>query len=703
MNILITHSWLKTLLEIDKQPRVIAEFLSLSGPSVEKVEKVGDDFVYHIEVTSNRPDVLSVWGIAREVYAKFRSLGLPVKLKDPRGLYRLPKLEKKELPLKVKIEKEDLCPRFTAVILDDVTIKPSSPWMRKHLELSGIRSLNNIVDIANYLMLELGQPMHTFDYDKIKKATMILRESKEGEEIVTLDGVARKLKKGAIVIEDEKRLIDLCGIMGGENSQIDEQTKRILLFVQTYNPLRIRKTSRDLNLITEASTRFEKGLDTEGVIYALNRAVFLAKELAGAKVASKVIDIYPKPYRPRTVRLTKEKLGNYLGLEVPLSKAAEILASLGFETDLTRGQIRAKVPSFRAGDIEIEEDLIEEVARVWGYDALPSLLPVGEIRPETSNIFYWEDRIKNYFRSQGFAEAYTYSMVSKEDLVRVGFDPESTLKIRNPLNLDLEYMRPTLLPSLLKVLAKNQKKSEDLKFFEIANYYLPKKEGKLPEERLRISGIWQTHLRRSAAEASERKRQDFGGQASDFYAFKGILEGLFDDLGIKTKFAQGEIANLVSGQSAYILKGEKELGRTGKVDQKVAQSFGVEESVYVFGLDFDLLAAEAKLTREYVPLSKYPEVQEDISMIIDERQEIGRILEVLEKAGGQLLKKTQVFDVFHPSAGGSKLGKDKKSVAIHLYYQSQTHNLSSKEVEGVRQKIINALEKEIGAKVRLKE
>lgn len=683
MNIKVPHSWLKMLIEMQEQPRVLAELLSSSGPSFEKVEKVNDDFVYHIEITSNRPDALSVWGIAREIYAKFRFLERPARLKEPHGFYRLPKLEKKEIPLRVKIEKEGLCPRFTAIILDDVTIKPSPLWMKKKLELSGIRSLNNIVDISNYLMLELGQPMHTFDYNKIKNATMLLRESEEGEKVVTLDGVERKLKKGAIVIEDEQRLIDLCGIMGGENSQIDEKTKRVLLFVQTYNPEKIRKASRNLGLLTEASTRFEKGLDTEGVEGALNRAVFLAKELAGAKVASRVIDIYPDPYKPKTVKLTKEKFDQYMGIEVPLSKAAEILKDLGFETDHTRTQIRAKVPSFRAGDIEIEEDLIEEIARIWGYDNLPSLLPTGEIKPETSHIFYWEDRIKNHFRLQGFCEVYTYSMISGKDLEKVGIDPQSALKIRNPLNLDLEYMRPTLLPSFLKAISQNQKKSQDLKFFEVANYYTPKKEGKLPDERLRISGAWQT---------------------DDFYALKGILEGLFDDLGIKTKFVQRDVANLSSGLSAYILKGEKELGRMGKVERKVAQSFGIEGDVYVFGLDFDVLAREAKLTREYEPISKYPEVTEDISMIIDERQEIDQVLEVLEKAGGQLLKKTKVFDVFHPSkSSGPKLGKGKKSVAIHLFYQSRTHNLSSKEVDKVRQKIINALEKEIGAKVRLKE
>jgi len=678
MNIKIPHSWLKTLLDSPVEPRVIAEKLSLSGPSVEKLEKVDNDFIYHIEVTTNRPDTFSVWGIAQEVFAILKFQNFNAKLKEPIGIKKIPHPEKKELPLRIKIENESLCPRFTAIILDDVKIKPSPKWAQKHLELSGIRAINNVVDISNYLMLELGQPMHTFDYDKILQAKMFLRESKPGESIVTLDGVKRILPPGSIVIEDEKRLIDLCGIMGGENSQVDDNTKRVLLFVQTYNPTRIRKTTRKLGFITEASSRFEKGLDTENVIPAINRAVHLFHTWCQAKVASKIIDIYPKPYTPKTVILTKDKLDRYLGIEIPLQKAKEILTLLGFKTKIKDKLIEAQVPSQRAEDIKKEEDLIEEIGRIWGYNKLPSILPPQTIVSKPDKQFFWQDKVKDYLKYQGFFEVYTYSMISKSDLEALGLNTYEALKIRNPLNLDLEYMRPTLLPSLLYVYAKNQSKTKGCKFFELANIYLPRKNGELPDERLILAGLW---------------------QINDFYSVKGILEGLLDELGIKAEFVQKDIPNYVSGLTAQISSNGKRLGEMGKVDPKTAKKFGVEDEVFVFDIDFETLASLASLTKKYVPISRYPLVTEDISMIVDKRTEIAQILKVIKETGGSLLVKAEPFDIFEDK----KFGPGKKSVALHLAYQSQTHNLSTKEVEQIRNKIIKNLEENLSAKVRLKE
>ena len=687
MTIRIPHSWLKTLLETDCDPRFIAENLSLTGPSIEKVEKIDNDFLYHIEVTTNRPDAFSVLGIAREIYANFKFRKIPAKLREPEGANLTPKLETRQLPLKVEIEKPELCPRFTAIILDNLKIGPTPVWMQKHLELAGIRALNNIVDISNYVMYELGQPMHTFDYDKIKKSQMILRKSKDGESITTLDGQKRKLPKGAIVIEDEGRLIDLCGIMGGENSQIDQKTKRVLLFVQTYNPLLIRKTSKDLGLRTEASTRFEKGIDGEGVIPALNRAVYLAKKLADAKVASKIIDIYSTPYKPKTVRLGKEKLYQFLGFEMPLSKTGGILESLGFKVKISSSEIAAIVPSYRAQDVTIEEDLIEEIARIAGFDKIPNLLPTGEIKPETNQIFYWEEQVKNYLKYQGFTEVYTYSMISKSDLEVVGFTRQQALKIKNPLNLDLEYMRPTLLSSLLKVAAFNQSKASDLRFFELAARYETKEKG-LPDEILSLAGIVTTRLPKPGT----------GGQATNFYTVKGVLEGLFADLGIEAEFSQAEIQNFVPGVTAQITSNGGELGRIGKINQKISKAFGIEDEVVVFGLAFGTLASLAKLTKVYKPISKYPQITEDISMIVNYRTEIGQILKIIKESGGNLLKKAETFDIFTDK----KFGQNKKSVAVHLTYQANKQ-LTTKEISNIRGKIISALEKQLAAKVRLKE
>ena len=678
MNIRIPQSWLKTLLETNATPVAIAEKLSLSGSSVEKIERLGDDTLFDIEITTNRPDAFSVLGVAREAYTTLKYAGSKVLLKKPEGIDVWPKMETAELSLKVKIEKPQLCPRFTAVILDNVKIQPSPNWMQKHLESVGNRPINNVVDISNYLMFELGQPMHTFDYEKILQSNMTLRESRQDEQITTLDGAKRTLPTGTIVIEDKGRLIDLCGIMGGANSQISEKTKRVLLFVQTYDPARIRMASQALGLRTEASSRFEKGPDTEGVIPALNRAVFLLKAFADAKVASKVIDIYPAPYKSKKVTLEAVKLNQYLGISIPLTKAASILEYLGFETSLSGKTLTAVVPSYRAADIELDVDLIEEIARITGYNKIPNLLPIGEIRPQTSSIFYWEDHVRDYLKYQGFYEVYTNSMISRKDLDAVGIETRNALKIKNPLNQDLEYMRPTLLPSLLKVVAANQNRGEGLRFFELAARYEPRNKNELPAEILSLAGVV---------------------QGNNFYQLKGILEGLFDDLGIEAIFTQTEIPNLGKGQTAKITANGAELGRIGKVDPKVLKAFNVEDNVFVFGLLFETLANLAKTTKKYTPIPKYPEIVEDISMVVDTKTEVGKILEVIKTSGGELLKKTEVFDIF----SDSKLGKDKKSVAVHLIYRSQTHNLTTKEVEDVRKKIISALESEVDAKVRLKE
>ncbi len=304
MNIKIPVSWLREYLKTDVAAKTIATYLTASGPSVERTEKHDEDLIFDIEITTNRPDAFSVFGIAREACAILESNSQKAKLVDPAGLnLNLEPDSTKTLNLGVIIKDKSLCPRFSAIVVDNIKIKPSPAIIKNRLEACGIRAINNIVDISIYIMLELGQPMHTFDFDKIKDAKMVLRESREGEKIRTIDGQIRKLPKGAIVIEDSEKLIDLCGIMGGENSQINSRTKRVLLFVQSYDSLRIRKTVQALAFRTEAATRFEKGVDLEGIIPALSRAVYLAKQTAGAKVASELIDIYPKKAEAKTINL----------------------------------------------------------------------------------------------------------------------------------------------------------------------------------------------------------------------------------------------------------------------------------------------------------------------------------------------------------------------------------------------------------------
>ncbi len=369
MNILVPDSWLKEHLKTKATHKEISQYLSASSQSVERTTQIGTDYVYEIEVTTNRPDCLAVYGIARELAVILPRFGIAAKLQSlSPDTYRASKITN-SLPLEVKITNPSLCPRFTALIFDNIKIGPSPKIVQERLEKSGIRALNNIVDISNYLMLELGQPMHTFDYDKILGAKMILRETGKGEQLQTLDGQVRKLPAGTIIIEDGKgRIIDLCGIMGGENSAVGKNTKRVLLFIQTYDPAKIRRTCQQMAFRTEAASRFEKNVDPEGVILAIKKATGMFGKNCNARVASKLIDFYPNPDKQKTVKLDLTLVEKIIGVPIPQKEIIKILESLGFlpiTSDLPH--VTFSVPHWRSTDVSIPEDLIEEVARLYGY------------------------------------------------------------------------------------------------------------------------------------------------------------------------------------------------------------------------------------------------------------------------------------------------------------------------------------------------
>ncbi|MGB6882005.1 MAG: phenylalanine--tRNA ligase beta subunit-related protein, partial [Microgenomates group bacterium] len=378
MDILISDNWLRDFVKTDATAKKIAECLSLSGPSVDKTEKKAKDTIYHIEVTTNRVDSASVYGIAREAAAilprfNIKARFLPLRVKANQ------KFTKNVKYLDVKIDHK-LCPRFTAILIKNVKTKPSPDYIKKRLMAVGERPINNIVDISNYIMHEIGQPVHTFDYDKIAGAKMILRASKKGEKITTLDGITHELPGGDIVIEDgDGRLIDLAGIMGGKNTAIDRNTKNVLLFVQTYNPVNIRKTYISLGQRTEAAALFEKDLDPELVSLAMRRGIDLFIKLTGGKPKKEVLDIYPKPYKAKALKTTLDFIKDRLGVDLSKQEISKILCSLDFEINWKGKELEVLIPSFRAKDISLPEDIIEEVARIYGYHNLPSTLMTGVI------------------------------------------------------------------------------------------------------------------------------------------------------------------------------------------------------------------------------------------------------------------------------------------------------------------------------------
>lgn len=562
MNILIPDSWLREFLETKATPKQIREYLSLCGPSVERILK-GD--VYEIEITSNRPDSMSVLGIAREAAAILPRFGIPAKLINDPYQNKSKKTFQGTKKLHIKTDL-NLNPRWTSVIIDNVTVGLSPNWLKQKLEATGIRSLNTIVDITNYLMRAYGQPAHAFDYDAITGHKMILRASKKGEKLTTLDGKTHTLPGGDIVIEDGAgRLIDLCGIMGAENSAIKKSTKTIVLFMQTYNPAAIRKTVMTLAHRTEAASLFEKGLDPELVYPTVTHGIELVEKVAGGKVASNIYDIYPKPYKPYSVSISRQKLEAYIGTKLSDKEIREILEPLGFGI---HGD-RVRVPSFRR-DVALDVDIIEEVARIYGYHNIKTKLPDSEppvVTPDPE--LMWEEEIKIRLRDWGFTEIYTYSMVSRAT---------NAYKISNPLTLEWVYMRPSLLPSILSALKQNMSLRNELKLFELSMIYEYKSED-LPNEKPMLVVSW---------------------TGNHYYEAKGIAEAILQIMGI-------------SGS----------LEKYGEVK--------IIENITILEIDFSALVKNANPKKTYQPVPKYPASFEDLAFIVPPETHVGPIIETLKK------------------------------------------------------------------------
>ncbi|MCR4324132.1 MAG: phenylalanine--tRNA ligase subunit beta [Candidatus Curtissbacteria bacterium] len=677
MNLLIPVNWLREYLKTDVAAKTIASYLTLSGPSVERIEKKGDDFIFDVEVTTNRPDAFSIYGLAREANAILAAQGEKSKLVDPKGLdLPLEPDNHAQYTLDVLIKDPKLCPRFTAIILDNVKIRPSPAFIKNALTKSSIRPINNIVDITNYVMLELGQPMHAFDYDKILGSKMILRPSREGEKIKTIDELIRKLPKGAIVIEDEKRPIDLCGIMGGANSAINSRTKRVLFFVQAYDPITIRKTTQALAFRTDAAARFEKGIDLEGILPAMSRAIYLAKKTSGAKIASELIDIYKEKPTPKTINLYISKLNSYLGMEFEPVKAAGILSLLGFKVKTSPAAITATAPSWRTQDMETQEDLVEEIARVYGYHNLPKKLPSGQIPLEEESILSKVIELKGALKYLGLTEIISYSIISEQFLKLSGAHKDQTVELANPLTSEWQYMRPTVLISLADAIAKNQNISDNIKIFEVAKTYI-KNGDDLPTQDLMLT---------------------IALQKTDFYAIKGIVENIFEVVKRKASFSQLKSANSLFEKelSAQVKIGDKVVGTLGMLNESVTDNLGVDGSIAAAELNLTEIYQLPATSYSYKPVPKYPPVIEDISAIVGKKMPIGEIIEEVKKAGDPLVKKVEILDIFEDE----KLGENKKSVTLRLTYQKSSGTPTQEEVAQVRDKIISHLEKSLYAKVR---
>jgi phenylalanyl-tRNA synthetase beta chain len=650
MNIKIIDSWLREYLVTKATAETIAEKLSLCSVSVEKIEKIDNDLVYEIEVTSNRPDLMSVYGIAREAAAVLPQFGIDAKLLplDPKQNIK----STRELPLEI-INDPKLVNRICTVLMD-IKVGDSPKYIKERIEKSGIRSLNNLIDVTNYVMREVGHPCHVFDFDRLKTKKLIIRESKKEEKIITLDDKLHVLLGGDIVADsDNGQIVDLLGVMGTANSVVTDQTKRILFFIDNGEPNHIRKTSMNNNIRTEAAVINEKNVDPELAKTALLRGIELYTEIAEGEVISEIVDIYPNQAKTKAISVFKDKIDTVVGSIIPIKTCGEILEKLGFKTKIKESSIAVEVPSWRIADIEIEEDVIEEIARIYGYHRLPSVLPpltsVENYHIEKDE-FYWENRTKNLFKCWGFTEVFTYSMISEELLEG---PIENAVALKNPLNEDLAYLRKTLIPSLLGVIKENKNK-EQLKIFEIANIY-EKRVGDLPRERRMIAGVI--------------KKPDVS-----FFEAKGIVEALLNDCNIKNIiFKNSEFGGIASS----IFVGKDYLGEVELLDVNIVN----------FELNFEKIVRSSNLNKIYKPLAKYPPVIEDLAIIATSEISTADIIEEI------FIQSDDIQEV-------TLLDQFQNTRTFHVIYQSEEGNLSSEDVKKLRDKILNALDSKFQAKLK---
>ena len=635
-----------------------------------------DDHVVEFEITPNRPDCLSVIGLAREAAATF---GQPLSLHEPvvKGGAEGSLAEL----LDVETPASDLCPRYTARMVRNVKIAPSPKWMRERLRAMGVRPINNIVDITNYVMLEYGQPMHAFDYRYVKGGRIIVRRAEEGEHLTTLDGKEHILNGNHLVIADETRAVGLAGIMGGENSEIVDDTVDVVFESACFDGTCIRKGALALGMRTEASAKFEKGLDPMNTLPAVNRACELVELLGAGQVVDGTIDILNYVPQPRVLKLEPGKINSLLGTDIAEREMVSILQKLDFQVDGDQ----VTVPSWR-GDVERMADLAEEVARFHGYNNIPTTLMRGQTTlggySDEENL---ERQLGSLCRSLGFDEIITYSFISPTCYDKICWDADDprrqSFKILNPLGEDTSIMRTTVLPSMLEILTRNYNyRNQNVRLYEVGRIYLPGgDDGLAVENKVLSMGAY--------------------GDDMDFYALKGAVEAILKDL--RAEDVHFEVPSVTNpsyhpGRVADVYAGDQRIGVLGQIHPLVAQNYGVDAPFYCAELDFGQLLCSRGPAPEYVPLPKFPAVTRDIAVVCDEAVTVGALETAIRKGAKGLLKDCKLFDIYR----GKGVEEGKKSVAFNLVLRADDRSLTSEEADADVKHILETLEKELGAVLR---
>lgn len=692
----LSVNWLRDYLDFDCSPADLAERLTMAGLEVEESVSLGrdelcarggvgesDDIVWDVKVTPNRGDWLSVIGVAREAAPL---VGRRMRMPAPSGDGVGPPAS--DL-VRIDIDRPDLCGRYVGVVVRGVTVGESPGWMKDRLIAAGMRPINNVVDITNYVMLELGQPLHAFDYSLLRGSRIIVRCARAGETITSIDGQQRVLDPEMLVIADAERAVAIAGVMGGVDSEVSAHTQDILIESANFNNVSVRRTSKRLGMVTESSYRFERGVDPSITAVAALRAAELMRDLAAGEVAAGLVDANPRPAGPMMVSARPERVNTVLGTEIAAEDMAGYLNGLELPTTVRDGVLVCRVPTFRP-DITREIDLVEEVGRAYGYDKLDETLPETPLAGRDSPEGEFASRVRRALMACGAQEVLTHSLVDDE-LARIAGRAERCVRVRNPLSEDLDAMRVMLSPNLLGVIARNQAFSaEDVWVFEVGKVYFLTEEGDV-DERLAVAGamagsLWHRGWGLSA-----------DALAADFYLCKGAVESLLEGLGIEdARFEKVSDPLLHPGRAAMVMCGSRELGILGEAAPQVRDSLDIRGRPYVFELDFAALMESSPKAYGYCPLPRYPALYRHLAVVVDHSVPYERLAGVVRSSGAGMVESVDLLDVYQ----GDQIGAGRSSLTLSMVFRSPNRTLTDEEVNEVLAGIRDALQRELRASFR---
>jgi len=736
----ISYNWLQSLFKKKLPvPEELADLLTRHSFETEVVNKQGTDYLLDVEVLPNRAhDCLSYVGLAREIAALLKYPFEPV---DYSKKIKVSQKESIKNLVQVKVKDKNLCPRYTAGVLVDVKVGPSPQWMQERLKVCGLRPISNIVDIANYVMLETGQPLHAFDADKLetkgmplehdlspkakdrgismhalKSKKIIVRRADKGEKITTLDNEKYDLDENVLVIADEKKPVCVAGIKGGQGPGINQQTKRVILEAANFSPRIIRQGSRQLKLETDASWRYEHELDPNLTEEAMTMATYLIQEIAGGQAVKGTIDFYPNKVRPKKIKLGIKQVADLLGVDIPAKEIKNILEKLGFVVQgspfRTQGgrasrfhalakqgrgrEARPLIESFqvtvptRRLDVTMPEDLIEEIGRIYGFEKIPSRLPEAALIPPVRNEdLIYQNKIREILVNLGFSEVYNYSFISEKDITDFKLKGSKIIEVANPVSQEQKYLRPELAVNLIKNIRENKKYFEEIRLFEVGRTFWKEASLKEINQRKRLAGVI------SLADQSN--------QAQEFYRLKGVIDSLLQKLGISDIWYDDALtensavpAFCQPDRRAEIKVGQQIIGWLAETDRPVLNNLGIKSGVAGFKLDFDKLVELATEERIYLPPSRYPAVVRDIALLVEPGTKVVEVLNLIHATGGRLIRDIDLFDIYE----GEGIPQGKKNLAFHIIYQADDHTLTEGEINKLQEKIIKALEEEGGWQVR---